>query len=106
MYAIIQTGNVQFRVEEGDVLRIPRVQSAAGEKLTFDKVLLIGEGGETRIGAPYVGGANVTAEVLGEVLGKKVEIFKMRRRATHRLFRGHRQHYTEVRIDKINAQGN
>ena len=103
MYAIFETGNVQFRAEEGDVVRVPRVQAEAGDKLTFDRVLLVRGGDETRIGTPHVEGASIEAEVLKNGLGEKVEIFKMKRRATYRLHRGHRQQFTEVKIDKINA---
>ena len=105
MYAILESGNQQFRVEEGDTLTIPKIDAEAGEKWTFDRVLLLNDGEETKVGTPHVEGANVTAEVLGATLGKKVNIFKMKRRATYRLHRGHRQQYTEVRIDKINASG-
>jgi large subunit ribosomal protein L21 len=105
MYAILESGSEQFRVEEGDTLTIPKIDAEAGEKRTFDKILLLNDGQETKIGMPYVEGASVTAEVLGATLGKKVNIFKMRRRATYRLHRGHRQQYTKVRIDKINASG-
>jgi large subunit ribosomal protein L21 len=105
MYAILESGNVQFRVEEGDTLRIPKIDAEAGEMWTFDRVLLVNDGQETRVGSPHLEGATVTAEVLGNRLGDKVTIFKMKRRATYRLRRGHRQQYTEVRIDKINASG-
>jgi len=103
MYAIFETGNVQFRAEEGDVVRIPRVEAEAGDKLTFDRILLVRGGDETRIGTPHVEGASIEAEVLKNGLGEKVDIFKMKRRATYRLHRGHRQQFTEVKIDKINA---
>lgn len=105
MYVIMESGNVQFRVEEGDTLRIPKIDAEAGDNLTFDKVLLLNDGNETRVGTPHVEGVTITAEVLGNTLGDKVTIFKMKRRATYRLHRGHRQQYTEVRIDKINASG-
>ena len=105
MYAILESGNVQFRVEEGDILRIPKIHAEAGDKWTFDKVLLVGDGRETRIGTPHLEDASVGAEVIGDRLGGKVTIFKMKRRATYRLHRGHRQQYTEVRIEKINVPG-
>lgn len=105
MYAIVESGNVQFRVEKGDKLRIPKITAEAGDKLTLDKVLLVSDGKDTKVGTPYVDGASVAAEVLGEVLDKKVEIFKMRKRATYRLHRGHRQPYTEIRIDDIVKPG-
>ena len=103
MYAIIETGNVQFRVEEGDTVQIPLVKSEAGEKLELDKVLVVGDGENTKVGTPYVEGAKVTAEVIGEVMGDKVQIFKMKRRATYRRTTGHRQRYTEVRVEKIDV---
>ena len=105
MYAIVETGNVQFRVEKGDKLRIPKIAAEAGDKLTLDKVLLASDGKDPKVGSPYVDGASVAAEVLGDVLDKKVEIFKMRKRATYRLHRGHRQPYTEIRIDDIVKPG-
>ncbi len=103
MYAIIETGSVQFRVEEGDTLRVPRFKSDAGDKITLDKVLVVGDGEDSKIGTPYVDGASVTAEVLGEVKGNKVQVFKMKRRTTYRCRTGHRQKFTEIKIDKINA---
>lgn len=105
MYAVMETGNVQHRVEEGDTLCVARFDAKAGDKVTFDKVLLTNDGQNTKIGTPYVEGATVSAEVLGETLGDKVEIFKMKRRATYRLHRGHRQKYTEIRIEKISISG-
>jgi large subunit ribosomal protein L21 len=105
MYAILETGNEQFRVEEGETLTIPKIEAKAGDTWTFDRVLLVNDGQEARVGAPHLEGATVTAEVLGDSLGKKVTIFKMKRRATYRLKRGHRQQYTDVRIDKINLPG-
>ncbi len=103
MYAIVETGSVQFRVEEGDTLRIPKVKSDAGEKITLEKVLVVGDGEDSKIGTPYVEGASVTAEVLGEGKGDKVQVFKMKRRTTYRRRTGHRQKFTEIKIEKINA---
>jgi large subunit ribosomal protein L21 len=103
MYAIIEAGNVQFRIEEGDTLRIPRVKTEAGEKLTLDKVLVVGDGDNTKIGTPYVDGVSVTAEVMGEVMGDKVQVFKMKRRTTYRRKTGHRERFTEVRVEKIDV---
>ncbi len=100
MYAVIKTGGKQYRVQEGDVLRVEKLGVEAGEKVTFDDVLLVGEGEAIKVGAD-VAKAKVTAVVTEEGRGKKVVIFKKRRRKNYRLTKGHRQDYTAVRIEKI-----
>jgi large subunit ribosomal protein L21 len=102
MYAVIQTGGKQYRVREGDVLRVEKLNAEAGAKVTFDRVLLVGEGEKIKVGADAAK-ASVTAEVTANGLGKKVEIFKKRRRKHSRRTMGHRQPFTEVRIVKIGA---
>jgi len=102
MYAVIQTGGKQYRVQEGDVLRVAKLSEEAGKKVTFDKVLLLGEGEGIKSGADAAK-ASVSAEVLVQGLGKKVEIFKKRRRKHSQRTMGHRQAYTEVRITAIGA---
>jgi len=102
MYAVIQTGGKQYRVQEGDVLRVAKLSEEAGKKVTFDKVLLLGEGEGIKSGADAAK-ASVSAEVLEQGLGKKVEIFKKRRRKHSQRTMGHRQAYTEVRITAIGA---
>ena len=101
MYAVIKTGGKQYRVQEGDVLRVATLDAEAGKKVSFDNVLLIGEGEAIKVGADAKG--SVAAEVVSHGLGKKVEIFKKRRRKHSQLTQGHRQAYTEVRITKIGA---
>ncbi len=102
MYAVIQTGGKQYRVQEGDVLRVEKLDVEAGGKVKFDNVLLVGEGAKIKAGADAAG-ASVTAEVTAQGLGKKVEIFKKRRRKHSKRTLGHRQPFTEVRIVKIGA---
>jgi len=102
MYAVIQTGGKQYRVQEGDVLRVASLGAEAGKKVSFDNILLIGEGDAIRVGADAAT-SSVTAEVVKHGLGKKVEIFKKRRRKNSQLTQGHRQAYTSVRIVKIGA---
>ena len=102
MYAVIQTGGKQYRVQEGDVLRVAKLAEEAGKKVTFDKVLLLGEGEAVKAGADAAK-ASVSAEVLEQGLGKKVEIFKKRRRKHSQRTMGHRQAYTAVRITAIGA---
>jgi len=102
MYAVIQTGGKQYRVQEGDVLRVAKLAEEAGKKVTFSNVLLLGEGEAVKTGADAAK-ASVSAEVLEQGLGKKVEIFKKRRRKHSQRTLGHRQAYTAVRITKIGA---
>lgn len=104
MYAIIKTGGKQYKVREGDVLRVESIDAAEGDKIEFDEVLLVGEGADVKVGSPVVDGAKVEATVKGHGRGKKVTIIKFRRRKNRsRLKKGHRQNYTEVEINKISA---
>jgi len=102
MYAVIQTGGKQYRVQKGDVLRVAKLAEATGKKVTFDHVLLLGEGEAVKIGTD-VARASVSAEVIEQGLGKKVEIFKKRRRKHSQHTMGHRQAFTAVRITAIGA---
>ena len=101
MYAIIKAGGKQYRVKQGESLRVESMEGKVGDTLTFDKVLMVGEGDGAKIGAPFVSGASVKATVLGHGRGEKVRSFKMRRRKHYAKTIGHRQNYTEVRIDGI-----
>jgi len=103
MYAVIESGGKQHRVEEGEVLRLEKLDAATGDKVDFDKVLLVGEGESVKIGTPYVKGSKVTAEVLKQAKGDKIRIIKFTRRKHYRKQQGHRQWYTEVRITGIKA---
>jgi len=101
MYAVIQTGGKQYRVQEGDVLKIEKLAGEAGSTVEFDKVLLMGEGEQVEIGAPFLDGRKVTGTVRSQGRGPKVEIIKLRRRKHYRRTQGHRQAYTEVEITGI-----
>ena len=105
MYAVVTTGGKQYRVEAGSELVIERLAEEAGTSVTFDRVLLIGDGEAITIGTPTVDGASVSGTVLREELGPKLIIFKFKQKATYRRTRGHRQHLVRVRIDEINASG-
>lgn len=100
-YAVIASGGRQYRVMPGDLVRVDRLAVAAGEAVSFDRVLLVGNAGSVRVGAPTVSGAVVRGQVIEEARDKKVLIFKKRRTKTYRKSRGHRQYYTLVRIDSI-----
>ena len=102
MYAVFQTGGKQFRAEPGARLRIPSLQAEPGDTVTFDEVLLAGDGDETvQVGTPTVDGASVKAEVLRHGRAKKVIVFKRKRRKGYRKKQGHRQGFTEIRIDEV-----
>ena len=103
MYAIIEEGGRQYKVTSGDRIRIDREIPADEKQVTFEKVLLVAGEGDPRIGLPLVGGATVTADVLGPVKGEKITIQKYKRRKGYSRKIGHRQHYTEVRITGINT---
>jgi len=104
MYAVIKTGGKQYRVREGQVLRIESLNAEAGDAVEFDEVLMVGEGADIKVGTPTVEGAKVSATVESNGRGKKVTIIKFRRRKNRsKTKQGHRQNYTEVKIGKISA---
>ena len=105
MYAVVTTGGKQYRVEPGNELEVERLSGDAGSSITFDRVLLVGDGEAVTIGTPTVEGATVSGTVLGEALGPKLIVFKFKQKATYRRKNGHRQHLTRIRIDEINASG-
>ncbi|MFB0936083.1 MAG: 50S ribosomal protein L21 [Propionivibrio sp.] len=103
MYAVIKTGGKQYRVAAGEKLKIEQIPAEVGAEVTLDQVLMVGEGESVKIGAPLVTGAAVKATVLSQGRHDKVKIFKMRRRKHYQKHQGHRQNYTEIRIDGISA---
>jgi large subunit ribosomal protein L21 len=103
MYAVIQTGGKQYRVAEGETLRVEKLVAAAGDKLSFDSLLFADDGGNVRVGQPLVTGVKVEAEVVEQGLGKKIIIFKYKRRKSYRRKQGHRQPFTALKITAIKA---
>jgi large subunit ribosomal protein L21 len=101
MYAVIKSGGKQYRVESGAKLRVETLAAEVGANVSFEEVLLVGAGDGVKVGAPFVSGALVKATVVGHGRGDKVRIFKLRRRKHYQKSQGHRQSYTEVRIDDI-----
>jgi large subunit ribosomal protein L21 len=101
MYAIIKTGGKQYRVQSGEQLRVEALRADVGSTLAIEEVLLVGDGDGVKVGAPFVSGAKVTATVVSHGRGDKVRIFKLRRRKHYQKTQGHRQSYTELRIDDI-----
>jgi large subunit ribosomal protein L21 len=102
MYAVIKTGGKQYRVSEGGHLRVEKLPGSIGDKLEFGEVLMLG-GDKIAVGAPFVSGAKVTAEIVAQGRDKKVIVFKIRRRKRYRRRGGHRQPFTELKITGINA---
>ncbi|MBO4584772.1 MAG: 50S ribosomal protein L21 [Clostridia bacterium] len=103
MYAIIVTGGKQYKVEKGDQIYIEKLDAAEGDEVVFDQVLFIGDGKKSKIGAPTVAGATVTANVLKNGKGKKVTILKYKAKKDSRKKQGHRQPYTKVEITAVAA---
>lgn len=103
MYAVIETGGKQYKVSEGDVLFIEKLDVAEGDMVTFDKVLVVANGDTVNFGAPTVTGATVTAKVEKQGKAKKIYVFKMKRKKNYRRKKGHRQPFTKVTIEKING---
>ena len=101
MYAVIQTGGKQYRVKSGEQVKVELLAAEVGATVSFDRVLMLGEGEGIKVGAPFVSGAAVKATVVAQGRGEKIRIFKMRRRKHYAKTQGHRQGFTEVRIDEI-----
>jgi large subunit ribosomal protein L21 len=101
MYAVIKAGGKQYRVEQGKQLRVEALDAEVGAPVSFEEVLLVGAGDGVKVGAPLVAGAKVKATVVKHGRADKVRIFKLRRRKHYQKSQGHRQSYTEVRIDDI-----
>ena len=100
-YAIIRTGGKQYRVEPGQTIRIPSLEGEAGDSITFDDVILGADGSDIRTGAPSINGASVSGEIVKHGKDKKIVVFKMKRRKNYAKKQGHRQGFTEVRINDI-----
>lgn len=105
MYAVIKTGGKQYKVAKNDVVVVEKLTAEAGSSVTLDQVLMVGDEGKTEVGAPFVAGASVTAEVIDQARGPKVLIFKKKRRKNHRRKNGHRQDLTVLRVTDILTGG-
>lgn len=103
MYAVFETGGKQYRAQQGDVLKVEKIGADEGASIDFDKVLMVTDGDDIKIGAPYVSGGKVTATITAHGRGEKIKIVKFRRRKHFQKATGHRQDYTEVKITGISA---
>lgn len=101
MYAVFRTGGKQFRAEPGKKIRVPSLEVEPGESITFDDVLLASDGTEVQVGSPVLDGVKVTAEVVRHGRDRKIIVFKRKRRKNYRRKQGHRQGFTEIRVDEI-----
>jgi large subunit ribosomal protein L21 len=101
MYAVVKTGGKQYRVVAGDKLKVEQIPADVGAEVILDQVLMVGEGESVRLGQPLLSGASVKATVVSHGRGEKVKIFKMRRRKHYQKHQGHRQGFTELKIDPI-----
>ena len=102
MYAVIKTGGKQYRVAPGENIKIEQLQADVGATIVLDQVLMVADGEAVKVGTPTVAGAKVSATVVSHGRGPKIRIFKMRRRKHYQKTQGHRQNYTEIRVDAIN----
>lgn len=105
MYAVFETGGQQFKVKVGDALKIDRIEGEVGQDLNFDKVLLLKTEEGCVLGSPYLAGVRVRTKILAQDRHRKVLVFKYKRRKGYQKLRGHRQHFTKVRITEIGEQG-
>ena len=103
MYAVIETGGKQYRVQEGDKIFVEKLEANAGDVINFDKVLLVSGDGNTKVGKPFVEGVTVTGNVLAQGKAKKIIVFKYKAKKDYRKKQGHRQPFTKIEIGKING---
>ncbi|MFV0321740.1 MAG: 50S ribosomal protein L21 [Alphaproteobacteria bacterium] len=104
MFAVVKTGGKQYRVEKGNVIKVEKLAGEAGDKITFEEILMAGEGAKVTVGSPTVKGAKVTAEILEQTRADKIIVFKKKRRQNYRRKKGHRQHQTVLRVTGITAK--
>ena len=103
MYAVIKTGGKQYRVAPGEEIRVEKLQGNVGDSVTFEEVLLTSDGEHVSVGKPYLDNAKVVARITGQGKGRKVVVFKYRKRKGYRKKRGHRQHYSLVKVENIES---
>lgn len=103
MYAVIQTGGKQYRVSEGDIVKVEKLTAEEGASIDFDQILMVADGDNIKVGTPYVAGGRVTATIASHGRAKKVKIIKFRRRKHHMKQMGHRQSFTALKITSISA---
>jgi large subunit ribosomal protein L21 len=103
MYAVVKTGGKQYRIAAGEKFKVEQIPADVGSEVVLDQVLLVGNGESVTVGKPLVAGASVVTKVVAHGRGDKIQIFKMRRRKHYQKHQGHRQNYTELSVESINA---
>jgi large subunit ribosomal protein L21 len=101
MYAIVEIGGKQFKIKENDKIYVPLLDKEVGSDITFDKVLLLSNEDNISVGSPFISEASIEAKVLNHIKDDKVMVFKKKRRKSYRVFKGHRQQYTQIQVSKI-----
>ena len=101
MYAVVRTGGKEYKISKGDVIRVEKLEGKVGDPVKLSDVLMVSDGGETRVGEPQLSQAVVTGEIVQQAKGQKTLIFKMKRRKNYRRLRGHRQNYTTIKVNDI-----
>jgi len=101
MFAVVEIAGQQYKVTKDDKILVPKLESEVGAKVKFDKVLLLGDEKQTKLGTPYLSGSSIEAKVLSHMKDDKVEVFKKKKRKGYRVHKGHRQQYTEIEITKV-----
>ncbi len=101
MYAVVKTGGKEYRISQGDVIRVEKIEGEVGDQVTLKDILMVSQEGQVRLGNPLVTDAVITGEIVQQVRGKKVLIYKMKRRKNYRRTKGHRQTYTYIRVNDI-----
>ncbi len=101
MYAVVKSGGKEYRVSKGDIIRLEKLQGKVGDQVTLNDVLMVSQDGEVQVGTPRLDNTVVTGEIVQQVKGKKVLIFKMKRRKNYRRLKGHRQQYTYLKVNEI-----
>jgi large subunit ribosomal protein L21 len=103
MYAVVKSGGKEYRISKGDILRVEKLGGKVGDQVAIKEVLLVSQEDQVRVGNPYLANAVVTGEIIQEVKGRKVQTYKMKKRKNYRRFKGHRQTYTYLKVNDIQA---
>ena len=101
MFAVVKAGGKEYKISKGDIIRIDKVEGHVGDQVTLKDVLMVCQEGDVRVGNPYLSQAAVTGEIVQQTKGKKILVFKMKRRKNYRRLKGHRQQYTYLRVNEI-----
>jgi large subunit ribosomal protein L21 len=102
MYAVVKTGGKEYRISQGDIIRVEKLKGTVGDQVEVKDVLMVSQEGQVQVGTPYLSHAVITGEIVQEIKGRKVMTYKMKKRKNYRRFKGHRQTYTYLKVKDIN----